>query len=595
MSVLGISTTDLIVEVGGAPLDPIVFGMLVSAEVDTSLFLPDQFRLVFRGGRADVLGLGALDIAVPVTIQITAGEEPIPITEGEITAVEIDYGPQGNLTVVRGLDLSHRLMKGTKTRAFPDMTSSDAVGAVLAEAEVMPGEIIPTNSIYSQLTQGNVSDWVFIQQLAAEEGYDAYSSNGLFNFKPAGEAAEGLPPVMSYAEPAMASQLVMGKNLIRLRASVSGAEQVAAVQVRGWDPLLMAPVIGESPALATAVLSDDPAVEPDALAGEVGGEQFVATDRPYDSEGAAMKKATAIANQIASSSVEMHGECLGDPSIVAGASVSVGMAGPPFDGQYVVSEATHRWHPSQGGYTTWFTIGGRRDRSLLALSSSPTGSAGSVRPTIPGVVIATVLDTNDPEEMGRVKLQFPWLDDMYITDWVRPVQLGAGPDYGCLWIPEIETEVLVAFDRGDIAHPYVIGNLFNGMQRPIPPPNVEGGLVGQRRIMSRMRHQILFDDGPEVQGITIQSGEMDCTIKIDAEEQAISIISAGQVTVEAAAELSITAVGDISITTEGAMSIEASELSINAEAITVAADTALTLSGDAEVTVAGAVVMLGEG
>jgi hypothetical protein len=599
MSMLtGVNSVQAYVEIDGAPLDPIVAGYLIEAEVDSSLFLPDQAKLVFQGGPDLILTAGVITIGVVLTIQVETGEVPMPLFTGEVTALELDYGPTGSRTIVRGLDMSHRLMKGTATRALPDMVASEAVALILGEADVLPGEIIPTATPYLQLNQANVSDWVFIQQLAELEGYDAYmDAEGLFNFCPSGIAEEGLPPVMSYEEPVVSgTQLVLGKNLLRLKASVTGADQVGVVQVRGWDPIEGIEVIGEAPAITTAVQSVDPAVEPAAIGEMLGGVQFVVTDRNYPNEGAAETRARAVASQIASSSIEMYGECYGSPSVVAGTNVSLGMAGIPFDGMYVVSEAKHRFIPGSSGYTTWFTIGGRRNRSLLALSSPGGGGGGThaVRPTIPGVVVAEVVDSEDPLELARVKVRFPWLDDMYVSDFARVRQDHVTEGSGCLWIPEVGTEVLVAFDRGDINSPYVLGCLYNMTMPPIPPPDVEG-LVNERRIQSRMRHMIQFQDGEEAQGITLISGEEDCLIRIDAMEQAIQIVSAGMINVEAAAELSITAGGDISITTEGALTLEGGEVAINGESLNLSGEGDVTVTAEGAVMVAGSVIMLGEG
>ena len=58
----------------------------------------------------------------------------------------------------------------------------------------------------------------------------------------------------------------------------------------------------------------------------------------------------------------------GNPALLAGESITLGMAGMPFDGYYICSAARHVFDPDNGGYTTWVTVGGLRDRSLFALS-----------------------------------------------------------------------------------------------------------------------------------------------------------------------------------------------------------------------------------
>ncbi len=562
MSMTGTSSAQIDVQVMGTPLDPVVSGLLISAEVDTSMSMPSQFRLVFRGPRTTVLEGGGLQLAVEVLLQVTTGGAPTPLMTGEITAVEVDYGPDGNLTIVRGLDRSHRLMRGTKTTAYPDMTASDAVTMLIGEAGLPPGEVIPTTTTYPWLTQANVSAWVFIQQMAALENCVAYTdSMGLFNFGPMTKPEEGMPPVLTYDQPPEGTQLVMGRNLIRLRASVTAAEQVPEINVLGWDPTMNMPVVGFTPALPSSAQSIDPATLPAAVAGEFEATPFFETSRPIDSQGAAEARAQAVSADIAGALAELEGECLGNPAILAGESVSLGMAGPPFDGQYVVSSARHVFDPNANGYTTWFTVGGRQDRSLYALSSGGGGGGGSgTRPEVPGVVMGTVTDNMDNEMLGRVKVMFPWLSPSYVSAWAPTVQIGASVGgTGCIWVPEVGDQVLVAFDRGDVGHPYVIGNLYNAVDRPEPPPSIEGGAVTSRRIMSRMRHSIQFDDGPEALGITIADGDQTVSIKLDAEQSAITVTSAGQVTVEAAEGVSFKSGGPFSIEAGGSVSIQAGE------------------------------------
>ena len=92
-----------------------------------------------------------------------------------------------------------------------------------------------------------------------------------------------------------------------------------------------------------------------------------------------------------------------------------------------------------------------------------------------------------------------------MSAWARTVQIGASAGGGFLWMPEIGDEVLVAFDRGDMNIPYVIGNLYNGVQRPVPPPQIDG-VVAARWMTSRAEHIIQFNDGPDAIGISIMTG-----------------------------------------------------------------------------------------
>jgi uncharacterized protein involved in type VI secretion and phage assembly len=183
------------------------------------------------------------------------------------------------------------------------------------------------------------------------------------------------------------------------------------------------------------------------------------------------------------------------------------------------------------------------------------------------------------------------------------MQLGAsGEGSGFLWIPEINDEVIVGFDRGSIDHPFVIGGVYNGMSMPIPPPSVEAG-VANRRIASRKAHTIQWNDGPPgLNGISISTAP--------AEASPASIVLDGQqmqVTVTAEGQVQITGTAGITIKSDGPLSIQGqtveiggatcSSVTIGGEQVSVGGGTtaSVSISGTGNVSVSGAMVSLGGG
>lgn len=116
---------------------------------------------------------------------------------------------------------------------------------------------------------------------------------------------------------------------------------------------------------------------------------------------------------------------------------------------------------------------------------------------ISGVVIGIVTDNNDPEKLGRVKISFPWRGETDQSHWARVATLMAGNGRGTFFLPEVGDEVLVAFDRGEMRHPYIIGALWNGVDKP-PEDNADGK-NNIRKITSRSGHEIVFTDDHEQQ------------------------------------------------------------------------------------------------
>jgi uncharacterized protein involved in type VI secretion and phage assembly len=109
-----------------------------------------------------------------------------------------------------------------------------------------------------------------------------------------------------------------------------------------------------------------------------------------------------------------------------------------------------------------------------------------------GVVVGIVTNNQDRDGMGRVKVRFPWRDDSDESYWARIATLMAGKDRGSLFLPEVGDEVLVAFEHGDMNHPYVLGTLWNGVDKP-PGTNADGK-NNIRKIKSRSGHEVIFDD-----------------------------------------------------------------------------------------------------
>lgn len=125
---------------------------------------------------------------------------------------------------------------------------------------------------------------------------------------------------------------------------------------------------------------------------------------------------------------------------------------------------------------------------------------------IQGVVIGIVTDNEDPKDLGRVKLQFPWRDADDESFWARLATPLAGDEFGAYFLPEVDDEVLVAFENGDIHKPYIVGGLWNGEQKP---PQQNEGENTTREIRSRSEHRVTFEDKEEEQegSITIQTSE----------------------------------------------------------------------------------------
>jgi uncharacterized protein involved in type VI secretion and phage assembly len=110
-----------------------------------------------------------------------------------------------------------------------------------------------------------------------------------------------------------------------------------------------------------------------------------------------------------------------------------------------------------------------------------------------GVAVAVVKQNKDNSGLGRVKVSYPWHSQPQESYWARVAMPMAGKNRGVYFIPEVEDEVLVAFERGDLRFPYIVGSLWNGKDKS-PQTNADGK-NDVRQIRSRKDHKLTFNDG----------------------------------------------------------------------------------------------------
>ncbi len=148
-----------------------------------------------------------------------------------------------------------------------------------------------------------------------------------------------------------------------------------------------------------------------------------------------------------------------------------------------------------------------------------------------GVVIGVVTNNKDPDNLGRVKVKFPWLSDTDESYWARIATPMAGKQRGIYFLPEVEDEVLVVFEQGDVRFPYIIGGLWNG--KDTPPETNKNGKNDIRLIKSRSGHVIRLNDEKGKETIEIIDKNNNNSIKFDTATNTISITSAKDITLSA--------------------------------------------------------------
>jgi uncharacterized protein involved in type VI secretion and phage assembly len=192
-----------------------------------------------------------------------------------------------------------------------------------------------------------------------------------------------------------------------------------------------------------------------------------------------------------------------------------------------------------------------------------------------GVAVAVVRENKDDTALGRVKVSYPWHSQPHESYWARVATPMAGKDRGIYFIPEVEDEVLVAFERGDLRFPYVLGSLWNGTDRA--PQSNSDGKDDVRQIKTRKGHKLTFNDGSKglVQlelndgkklaidddGISVDDGKGN-SIVIESDSGSITIQAATELAIKAPT-ISIEASGTLDIKSGATLTLRGSLVSIN--------------------------------
>lgn len=397
--------------------------------------------------------------------------------EGEITAVECHFTDESQAPIiVRGYDISHRLHRGRYNRSYQDVTAADIVKKIAQEVDITTETVEENGGVYEYLFQENQTNMEFLRERAFVLGCQLYVKDNKLNFcKP--KAQDSL-------------NLKWLRDLNSFRVKVNSAEQISSVEVRGWDYKQKEPIV------ATAS-QDEVITENKSGKGRETSNKFklykntnapkmVVVDKPVFKNEEAEQIAQAIYNELSGEYITADARGEGNTKIRVGKIVNIEDMGR-YDGQYYITETRHLYHKRV--YTTEFSVRGLRGDNLYTVVSPQTYLQ-------PGqtLLVGIVTDNQDPEEMGRVRVKFPTLTEDHNSNWARVVTIGAGSDRGIHWLPEINDEVLVGFEHGDIHRPYVVGNVWNGSDKT--PENVENtvvdDLVRLRTVKTRTGHILQF-------------------------------------------------------------------------------------------------------
>jgi phage protein D len=525
-----------------------ILGDLLEITIETSLHLPDVATLVMHDSRLKWLDDAKLEPGKSLVIKASTDSNELPIFDGEIVELEPDFHTGAQRFTLRAFDRLHRLSRGKYVRSFLNVTDGDIVTKIARELG-LNADVGQTGQVHPYVLQANETNLEFLQNRAAALGYLLYVEQKKLCLKPVRSAGKQV-------------ELKWGESLMEFRPRMTTVDQVATHTVRGWDPKNKREIVGcaHKGSGAPQVGESRDGGELSKKAFGIDAQQLVA-DRPIREQSVADRLAQTLADRRANAFIQADGACKGDPRIVAGASIKIANAGDRFSGTYFVTSATHHYTPNKG-YTTEFSISGQHPQSMFSVLTPDAHAQMGDR-----LVIGIVTDNNDPEKLGRVKVKYPWLSSDHASDWARVVSPGAGKQRGVEFTPEINDEVLVGFELGDVNYPYVLGGLWNGQDAPPGDPStvISGSKVDQRVIKSRTGHTVILDDSDGNSGILIQDKNGN-VIHLETSKDALTIKTKGNVTLEAQGNISIKSQANLTLEAGGQLEIKGATTSVEGSA-----------------------------
>jgi uncharacterized protein involved in type VI secretion and phage assembly len=193
-----------------------------------------------------------------------------------------------------------------------------------------------------------------------------------------------------------------------------------------------------------------------------------------------------------------------------------------------------------------------------------------------GVVVGVVTNNRDPDGMHRVKVHFPWLDREHESNWARVLATMAGNGRGAYFLPEVDDEVLVAFEHGSLEHPYVMGSLWNGKDKPCE--NNSDGKNDYRTIKSRSGHVVRLCDSSGAEQIEVIDKTGNNKIVIASADNKITIEAQGDIEI-------ISQTGKVMIKAMSSVEITSKTADVN-----IKAQTSIDAAATGQVNISGALV-----
>jgi len=474
--------------------------------------------------------------SLKVEAQVADEAQSIALSfNGVVGKVELKNSIDGlNVVTVTGYSPTV-LMDGAKKNAFYfDKTATDIIGSIVGNYPITRGKAESSSGAMKYCVQYRETDYDFILRLASNAGLFACYDGQEFQV------------CKAHSDEAVSFEFPVTLGSFTLGLGTKAYEYNTVVYNYGQKKNY-----GQD---SKSITQQASLSENSRLASDASKELY--KDSGFTQQASLIEDAQSLDGVLSVKRAQAMGRMVvargqsGKPTVVTGHSVKVDDMGR-MNGTYWVTRVTHVYQAGEGYYNTFECV-------PLDIACPQEKSA---RPAITNMQMAVVVDNNDPDQLGRIKVQFPWIESDE-TPWIRLMTPHAGKDRGWVSLPEIGDEVLVGYEQGSPDLPIALGALYN--TEDTPPADAVGDVNNVKMFITKSGNSIVFKDkeGEEEVHLVTKDGKNKITMKVGGptvieSEGAISIQAGGDVTISGAT-IKLDSKGEVEIKAGSNAKIQAS-------------------------------------
>ncbi len=322
------------IRLDGVELSPEVVPDILSVEVEQHVDGADTFTIAvnvwdtlaqdFQWLDDDVLVAGS-----ELEVLVGYGEDLESLIQGEIVALEIDYGADtAPVLQVQGYDKLHRFRRGRRSQTYVNVKDSEIAESIAREMQLQV-QADDSQVVHAHLFQYNQSNIDFLQERARRINYEVDVVGGTLYFRRTAND-RGKTLSLNYQD-----------DLKQFSVRLSTLAQVKKVVVRGWDVAAKEAIVGLGQAGDEISQMGGAELGVSLAENAFGAFQELVTDQPVFSQTEADQMAKSIFNRMSLQFIRGEGEAVGNALLRAGEVVEIGNLGRRLSGLYYLTRVQH--------------------------------------------------------------------------------------------------------------------------------------------------------------------------------------------------------------------------------------------------------------